>query len=294
MDEPSTKRRRGGQRQRLEGIEDLTDIGGEQQRPSALATLLEEKWSWGELSPQDLQKIAAAAVADFQSGSSAPAELSFLAGLGTGGRFANNMHKELLQHTSKACKMEKPFSCMLPFKAPWQKQLSTMLLPHQLFANLFHNYGAVFEQIVVPNRRALTEFWSLQRNHPAFESHPLVGAPGFDPSHTIPISLHGDGTPVVGIGKIWSRQLTTFTWTSMVGQPGLTKETLFPIFFFFDETDKDSCKEFFKVLSWSINSLQEGVWPDRDHLGRMHLGPDVLFTPDEENVFLFLFGQPNM
>ena len=32
----------------------------------------------------------------------------------------------------------------------------------------------------------------------------------------IPISMHGDEVPVVGVGKIWARNALSFSWCSLI------------------------------------------------------------------------------
>ena len=109
--EPPQKRPRGGQRQRLKQLEAPTSPSS-----SHLAELLTHKWAWGELSLQEVQRIASAANNDFEGQScKAPKELELLANLGSKGRFPNNMHSELLKHASKPCKFSAPalFCCPL-------------------------------------------------------------------------------------------------------------------------------------------------------------------------------------
>ena len=80
MDSPPTKRRRkGGQRQRMNIASKQEDTG---LQTSKLANLLLERWARGELSPQNLQATAAAVVADFEASSAKPpSDLAVLANL---------------------------------------------------------------------------------------------------------------------------------------------------------------------------------------------------------------------
>ena len=34
----------------------------------------------------------------------------------------------------------------------------------------------------------------------------------------IPLAIHGDGTPVTGVGKAWSKQYDVWSWCSLLGQ----------------------------------------------------------------------------
>ena len=81
MDSPPTKKRRkGGQRQRMNIASKQEDTG---LQTSKLANLLLERWAWGEISPQNLQATAAAVVADFEASSAKPpSDLAVLANLG--------------------------------------------------------------------------------------------------------------------------------------------------------------------------------------------------------------------
>ena len=90
MAEPPSKRARGGQRQRLQALEN-DPSQPKIPKESSLAHLLMEKWSWGEISPQEVQILAKAATNDFEKvGSTPPTDLSYLAQLGTSGS-----HKKL-------------------------------------------------------------------------------------------------------------------------------------------------------------------------------------------------------
>ena len=269
MDSPPTKKRRkGGQRQRMNIASKQEDTG---LQTSKLANLLLERWAWGEISPQNLQATAAAVVADFEASSAKPpSDLAVLANLGSHGRHPNKMHQELLHFANKGCSFSKPFSIKMGFKQPWAEQFQTMLLPHVVFSDLFHHYPDAFQQYVCASDRTLVEFWQLQKQHPAYPGHPVSQA-GFQASNSIPLAMHGDGTPAIGVGKIWARMLTSYSWCSLVCQPAWTKDSQFPIWFVFDECDQgDSTSEFFTILSWSFKALQTGLWPAENHLGEKY------------------------
>lgn len=130
-----------------------------------------------------------------------------------------------------------------------------------------------WQKIILPggNVQLLEQFWAAQATHPAYKKHSIVAKSTFQPAWMVPISIHGDGTPAIGIGKIWCRMLTTWSWTSMVSQSALTKDSQLPIFFLWDETDSGTAEEFFRILAWSLNALQSGLWPKYDFKGKEHL-----------------------
>ncbi|CAE7458459.1 unnamed protein product [Symbiodinium sp. CCMP2592] len=257
------KELRGGVQQRLQRVEARNDAAPV---ASNLAHELLERWSWGEVSPQVVQKLAAASQRDFQAvGATPPSEIAALAGLGSAGLYPNNMHKEILKIANKNNAFSKSF------KPPWDKLLQTMLLPHVVFSDLYHSYPAAFAKFMMPSGgiSKLKEFWRLQKaGHPAWRNHPIVSKRSFDAEHTLPLQLHGDGTPVVGIGKIWSRQLTSYTWNSLLAE-GWTKDSMMPSWFCFDETEagRETTDEFFRIICWSFACLASGVWPAANHLG---------------------------
>ena len=201
------------------------------------------------------------------------------------------MNRDLFQKASQGCKLDKPFTTYMIFKQPWKKQLQSLLLPHIVFSNLYNCYPESWKKVVLPDHggELLETFWANQKKgHPAFKGHPIVAKKGFVAKKAIPISLHGDGTPAVAVGKIWAKYLTTFSWTSMVSQGALTKDSQFPIWFLWDETDAQCSDEFFSILSWSLNALQSGLWPSCDHHGKQLLGEYWCFFLAELCVLCFL------
>lgn len=266
--EPPPKRRRGGQRQRLAAFHEAHVPTAS--KNSFLADMLLEKWSWGQISPQEVQQFAAMACKDFeQNAAQPPCDLQFLASLGTSGVHKNNMHRQLLQWGNGKCPhMVQAFHATFTFKPPYNNQMQSLLLPHELFHHIYWNYKQAWNKIILPSVDSLKEFWKLQKNHPAYST--VQGLAAFQ-TKLIPFALHGDGTPVIGIGKIWSRQLTIFSFNSMLGL-GSTKDQQIHIWSFFDETKGDTTlDQFWALLGWSLTWLRKGVWPDQDHLGHKYL-----------------------
>ena len=210
-----------------------------------------EKWAWGSMSTQEVQEMAALSVKDFASmGHAAPQDFEFLASLGCTGQYKNNMHRELLAWADSRCQqMVQPFFQKIDFKEPWGRQLQSFLLPHEIFATLYHNYNSFWKQIMLPSVQLLKDFWSLQEKHPALPE--VKECAGYQ-ANMIPLAFHGDGTPVVGIGKIWSRQVTIFSINGMLGH-GPTKDQQPHVWSTFDETMSDkTLPQFFHLWAWSL------------------------------------------
>ena len=183
------------------------------------------------------------------------------------------MHNQILEKANEKCRLPKQFFCAINFKAPYNRTLQAMLLPHELFSTIYHQYPQAWKQIMLPSLDRLKEFWELQTEHPAYQSHPVLqSCPNFQ-QRMLPLAVHGDGTPVIGIGKIWSRQLTIFSWNSLLGF-GRTRDMQLHIWSFFDECSMPATlDEFFAILSWSLAALQKGQWPEKNHLGQRY-SPD--------------------
>ena len=267
---PLKKLKASGQRQRIERSERTTNPV---LKESHLAHSLLAKWAWGESSPQQVQALAAAALKDFAVASAqAPLDLAFLTGLGDSGKYPSKMHQQIMSFANKQCRFSSGFSTSLEFKEPWTHQLQVMRLPHIVFSDLYHKYNGAFRRFILPSEDTLEAFWKLQLDHPALPGSP-ASSPTFEPRKTVPISCHGDGTPVIGIGKVWSRMLTSYSWSSMVCEAGWTKDSQLPIWYCFDETDAGpTTQSFFEILAWSFQALQSGYWPKSDHKGKQILG----------------------
>ncbi len=163
---------------------------------SALVQFLLEKWAWGWISGQFVQAIAAKVKEDLeriQAGENVDvASLELLANLGTGGQYSNNMSKELINRIpSKICQ-------------PMHHDSSNIdvLLPHELFSTIYNSYPNAFMRKICPNADVLEHFWNEMESNPQFINHPVKKIPNYK-RRAIPVSIHGDGVPVVCVGKAW-------------------------------------------------------------------------------------------
>lgn len=79
------RRRKGGTNQRLAAETPQPKLK-DAKLTSKLGESLVEKWSWGQMSPQEAQELAFKAIVDFQEANIVPPlDLQFLASLGTSG-----------------------------------------------------------------------------------------------------------------------------------------------------------------------------------------------------------------
>ena len=83
----------------------------------------------------------------------------------------------------------------------------------------------------------------------------------------MPISLHGDGVPVTGVGRSWSKSYEALTWTSCVASGDTVSIFNFIVGMFKDAAcvidDKETWDEILKKLVWSFRALLRGdgqIW----------------------------------
>ena len=275
MEGPPKKKRRGGHQQRLAQQKDEPEGDGRCET-SALCLLLLNLFAWGYFRPQRVQQIAEMAVKDIEKSKEDPRileDLYTLAKLGTKGKHANNIHAELMSRVEHVPKIPRPFKAAVPLKG-FLNSVQSMLLPHEMFSCVYTHYRQVWNTAILPSIDRMQRFWRAMRLHPQFQEHPLKSKPNWDRT-TIPIAMHGDGVPVTGIGKIWSRVMTNYSWYSLLGQ-GTTPSMLIWVWGFFDklkigDQTTGTLFEFYTVLKWSFSCLAEGTWPSVDHKGRKQL-----------------------
>jgi hypothetical protein len=241
---------------------------------SALAEHLLKQWAWGHFSPQQVQCIANLALQDFGSG--APLEdLRTCASIGSSGQHPNNMHRDLV--AKFAPNMFETQEICLPLKArstpgfrmSWQK----VMWPHEVFSVLYNNYKHSWQETISPGDDALESFWAQVQEHPQMHNHPVKQRAGYE-RRCIPLTLHGDGVPVTGIGKSWSKSMELFSWTSCLGV-GTTVALHYLIWgcwlsHMSEGFGKNTMSGFWKALTWSFFWLWRGVFPDRDASGNVY------------------------
>ena len=186
---------------------------------SALAFHLVEQWAYGVFSPQQVQKLASAAHVDVTAARTQRiefADLARLARLGSSGQQTQHAHSELLRS------LKEPYYAS-PHTFPMPMQLKPnvvvrdsdqqMFLPHEVFASLWDNYPESFKSKLCPSDDILNEFWSSMETSPQLRAHPMVHTKPNFKRRAIPYGLHGDGVPVVGVGKSWNQSADFFSWT---------------------------------------------------------------------------------
>jgi hypothetical protein len=218
-----------------------------------------------------------------------------LSKLGSNGHYKNKINSELesklepnplkpailnfsiLYHIpKKVFQLKKSMMCPVP-----------MLYPHVLFAIMFSNFQQVFMDRVCGGRFVnISNFWKSMRGNPMYQNHPIRA----NPNHVdkcIPLTLHGDGTPVVGCGKSWSKSVTAFSWTSALASAQTRfVNFLTAIICTSILASKTAMDPFWNELVWILTWLAKGEWPDRDSKGNLFEPGSFEFHMREHYRFL--------
>lgn len=252
---PRFKRKHGGNRQRLQKAKMA------KAKESALYALLMNLMALGFLSPTTCHKVAQAAAKDINDARNG-FEFSDLEGL------ASVVHgKNVLGRLERMLKQQSDLP--LPLKTDMQfidgPGEAHIMLPHEIFAAYFKDpqrWPNIF-----PSQEVIQKFWQKFQHHPCMFQHPVLSRSDFKTS-CIPLQLHGDEVPVVGVGKIWSRSASSFSWSSILAQAAgmstvSTMQYLWAVFEKF--ATPDGMSDFWSIVAWSFNAIYQGKYPEVDH-----------------------------
>ena len=263
MEEPPPKKSRQGVQKRVQAA-----TSSKQSPPSQLAQLLLQLLAWGAFTPQRVQSVAALCIDDMKRIRDEGVwfdDLEAISKSGTSGQHSNNVHRDLMSKVGNMSKLQEPFVQHLHFAEPFGDATQSFLLPHETFAAIYNHYPEFFKKAVVPSTEHLKQFWQEVDDHPLMLGHPVKQRAEYN-KWAVPLSLHGDGVPVTGIGKVWLKLMTVFSFSSLVAV-GSTKDIQLFIWGVFDRLCVtgvvNTLDEFFELLKWSFYWLWLGVWPDK-------------------------------
>ena len=176
---------------------------------------------------------------------------------------------------------------------------TNIMYPHELFAAMYNDHYDLFlKSLCGGSLDNIPKFWNALRNHPALVASPATAHPEFQ-TKCIPISLHGDGVPVAGIGKAWSRSMEILSWSSLLAR-GNTQSYVFLIFLVHKllackSDDRNTMTIVWKHICWSFKWLALGKWPETDVAGQaIHTAKAGTPLADGFHVNLFaLLGDRN-
>ena len=253
---------------------------------SCLAEHLLRQWAWGDISATALQELAMKAYQDEVNllrahgihEAQVHSSLKSLASLGTWGKHSGNVHSQLLAWLGEP-PTPAPMKHQVPLLAQKVKGGGeveihgplAIFLPHELFAWYYKNDRARFQHLFLGSQESqadLKQFWKEvgRRKDPRLQQHDMCNRNRWS-EHAIPLALHGDGVPVLQVGKAGSKGWDAFSFQSLFAF-GKTLEVKLLIFGVFTASATEGTwLEAFRVVTWSLHWLYMGTWPEVDCYG---------------------------
>eukprot|EP00435_Cladocopium_sp_Y103_P022459 s3931_g5.t1 len=262
---------RAGKKRKLQGIQQRLARADEATTgESAVHALLMILIAKGIMSGVLAHEIAQAAQRDLEGAREGKVypDLERLANLQQG----RNVMRQIFSQLRKATSLPEPLKVPMPYTDGLQDTF--ILLPHEWFAAMSEDdYN--WQRTICPDGNRLPDFWNAFEDHPAMLRHPMKRIANWK-SKFLPISLHGDEVPVMGVGKIWCRSVLAFTWMSMLanGLGSQMSDIVFYIWGIFEKfaipsssTRMGSMQTLWRVLKWSFQAMCLGTWPSSDWRG---------------------------
>ena len=159
-------------------------------------------WAWGLISPQILQKLMFLFIHDIENAKNEDLDMNMiknLTALGSHGDYSQNMHRSLMNSIGKH-NLPTPHSFLAPLTHKVIGDFSRavdMILPHELFASVYHCYKAAWVDRICPSSARVEKFWDAVNGTVQFLSSSLFPSIVMEP-------------PMVGIGKAWGRVHTKY------------------------------------------------------------------------------------
>ena len=267
---------------------------------SAIAFELVKGWAWGSHSATDVQRLAHLVHTDFSSVLAKalhiptgwiPESITKLAKLGSWGKHPGNIHRDLkillgdpsvpeahcVRVPINVCKAQEGTENIVTAPLP-------VLLPHELFANLYNERRELFESTYIGETQDGTDascsaklraFWSEleRRRDPKLDGHEMCRVDGWK-NKFIPISLHGDAVPVVRVGRPGTKSYDVYSSSGVLatGDTRKVKQFNFGIYEALKvKGENGTMAGLWKIMLWSLKAAFNGRWPAADSDGRAWL-----------------------
>jgi hypothetical protein len=185
------------------------------------------------------------------------AALEKLARLGSDGRQKCHCHRDLMSLLALPKFVLSYFRMKLNCgprnsRSDWFTQ--AFLLPHLMLASLYEDFHDSWEKLICPSADALQAFWDTQRGHPGLPGNPLTRRRDWQ-RRAVPISIHGDGVPVTGVGRSWSKSMVIISFCSLLGA-GTTLQSMFVIFCIYGHLLNPSARKImWHHLTWQFDGI---------------------------------------
>ena len=115
---------------------------------------------------------------------------------------------------------EASYDFTLPMKTPLSRFVVSdfpqkLLQPHATFSIMYHTYPDEFRARFLGNPGEIEKFWSGLEGSPLLQEFPFATDRKWA-EKAVPIAIHGDGTPIAGLGKAWGKMLDLYVFTSLL------------------------------------------------------------------------------
>ena len=141
-----------------------------------------------------------------------------------------------------------------------------IISPHLLCKKL-HSMPELVERTFVGKEGCLDTFWENASQQPWFLEHPAAQEIAADPSHCIPLRIHGGGAPVT---KKSSTPFMTFCSAVVHDLPSLQSRQLMLAL---ESKASPEMYEVMEIMAWSFKCFMDNKMPSHDHMGQPLEGP---------------------
>lgn len=243
-------------RRRLEGGA-ASSSGGSTAVPDHVQPLNEsmgQDWPRRVLTSQQVVNYCAGAILLGAKGT----EVEKFAKCASWGKHRQNAQRDLMKAFGRPAGAPALYRAKLPVKARnGEREFSDhpFALPHELFARMYQDRRAFFQEHVMGEKSALKECWATLEKHEFVQENQAwaeARAAGFE---LVPLGLHCDAGAFSN-----NESLYVLTWNSLVGQ-GTTKQKRYIITVLKKSSlmpDGSTLDEMWKVVAWSLNALATG------------------------------------
>lgn len=231
--------------------------------PSPFSLELLLSWTMGNLSAIGLQKLAASSMLDGCCND----KIAALASLGSWGQQKSNIHRDLVALVSKDMRLCDPIlvsnPCLNNKQVPPLLDCQFPVLPpHLLFHSTQLHYPDCLGTFFGESR--IRHFWnSIKDDDPRMQLNPAKDIPNYA-SKFIPLWVHGDGVEfstdsilAFSIGSLLSTGASMDTAALLAACPKAATADL-------HRHGRDTWSLPFKIISWSLQALWQGIHPLKD------------------------------
>jgi hypothetical protein len=231
-----------------------------------------------------------------------------LARLGDYGKHKGNVHRDLLALLGEPSTPEAihaPIPCRVAKAAMGESDVKPTSMPfncpHLVMEHLWQHHKERFDDLFFGgayDKDLLTDFWKevTKRRDPRVANHPMCMREGWA-ERAIPIVIHGDAVPCVGVGKSGSKSFDCYSIQSVCARGSSARVKLYLFGIFEDckvkpspEQPEDTLKECWRVALWSLRAAFEGKAPAVDCDGRACTDPRKANRNLADGFFLVIWG----